>query len=95
MVAAGIQSAPKSASNYEQDNGGYEEADGPPFGNAPVAGCGGRDLLHHGWRVWIHFIGDCCMEEEWDNVNELFVVKSQKGRLRGERDAILKGRLHY
>jgi hypothetical protein len=36
-VAAGIQSAPKSASKYEENNGGYEETDGPPFGNAPVA----------------------------------------------------------
>jgi hypothetical protein len=32
------------------------------------------------------------MEEEWDSLNELFVVKSQKGRLRGERDGILMTR---
>lgn len=36
-MSAGIRSAPKSASNYEEDDSGYEKTDRPPFGNAPVA----------------------------------------------------------
>lgn len=46
--------------------------------------------MHHVWRVWIHFNGNCCMEKDWEKLNELFVFS--QGRLRGGRDALLMTR---